>query len=145
MEHRLESAADVFRALQEVMPQGHFSSWPEYVYIFADHVGQEPRLRRPRPGPCQITEAEEALLWMRWLEPADTRLLWLRADRKPWKLICWEIGIRRATANLRWQYGIAVIVCRMNGRRVPRKRSMKVVIAKAGQRSVIQRVSANPE
>ncbi len=145
VEDRLESAADVFRTLPGVMPQGFFNAWPEYFHSFADHVDQEPRMRRPRPGPRQITEADEALLWLRWLEPADARLLWLRADRKPWKLICWEIGISRATANRRWHYGIAVIVWRLNGRRVPRKRSMKVVIAKAGQRSVIQRLSANPE
>lgn len=88
-------------------------------------------MRRPRPGPRQITEADEALQWLRWLEPADTRLLWLRADRKPWKLICWEIGIRRATANRRWQYGIAVIVCRMNGRRLSARTSMAQVIRQA--------------
>lgn len=131
VEDRLESAADVFRALPKVMPQGHFSAWPEYIYTFADHVGQEPRMRRPRPGPRQITEADEALLWLRWLEPADTRLLWLRADRKPWKLICWEIGMSRATANRRWHYGIAVIVCRLNGRRLSTRTSMDQVIRQA--------------
>jgi hypothetical protein len=131
VEDRLESAADVFRSLPEVKPQGYFNAWPEYVHSFADQVGQEPRTRRPRPGPRQITEADESLLWLRWLDPADARLLWLRANRKPWKLVCWELGISRATANRRWQYGIAVIVWRLNGRRLSAKASVRQVIRQA--------------
>ena len=46
-------------------------------------------------------EAEEALLWLRWLERDDARIVWLRAERTPWKPICWEMGISRATANRR--------------------------------------------
>jgi hypothetical protein len=80
-----------------------------------------------------ITEAEETLLWLRWLEKDDARLVWLRANRTPWKKICWELGISRPTANRRWQYGIAVIVWRLNGKRVPRKRSRKFVVARAAR------------
>ena len=130
VEDQLESAADVFRSLPEVNPKGYFNAWPEYFHSFADKVGQEPGLRRPRPGPRQITQAEETLLWLRWLDPGDARLLWLRANRKQWKPICWELGVSRATANRRWQYGIAVIVWRLNGRRVPGKRSMEFIVAK---------------
>ena len=127
---RLESAADVFRSLPGVMPQGFFNAWPEYFHSVADKVGQQPQIRRPRPSPRQITEAEETLLWLRWLDPDDARLLWLRANRTPWKPICWELGISRATANRRWQYGLAVIVWRLNGKRVPGKQSMEFLVAK---------------
>jgi hypothetical protein len=64
---RLELAADVFARLPGVKPQGHFRAWPEYFHSFGDQVGQEPKMRRPRPSPRDITEAEEALLWLRWL------------------------------------------------------------------------------
>jgi len=131
VQDRLELAADVFAQLPAVKPRGYFNAWPEYFHSFADQVGQEPQMRRPRPSPRQITEAEEAMLWLRWLERDDARLVWLRANRTPWKPICWELGISRATANRRWQYGIAVIVWRLNGRRVPRKRSLVYVIDKA--------------
>ncbi len=63
----------MFRALPGVKPQGYFNAWPEYVHSFADKVGQEPRMRRPLPGPRQITQAEETLLWLRWLEVEDAR------------------------------------------------------------------------
>jgi hypothetical protein len=36
VEDRLESAADVFRTLPGVMPQGFFNAWPEYFHSFAD-------------------------------------------------------------------------------------------------------------
>ncbi|GGB62745.1 hypothetical protein GCM10011316_38300 [Roseibium aquae] len=129
VQDRLEMAADVFAQLPAVKPQGPFNAWPEYFHSFADQVGQQPQMRRPRPGPRQITQAEEAMLWLRWLEKDDARIVWLRANRTPWKPICWELGISRATANRRWQYGIAVIVWRLNWRQVPRKRSMEFVVA----------------
>jgi hypothetical protein len=95
-------------------------------------------MRRPRPSPRQITEAEEAMLWLRWLEKDDARLVWLRANRTPWKKICWELGISRATANRRWQYGIAVIVWRLNGKRVPTE-AVDGVRDQAGAHSCIPR------
>ena len=30
---------------------------------------------------------EEALLWLRWLEKDDARIVWLRANGKPWRKI----------------------------------------------------------
>jgi len=131
VQDRLELAADVFAQLPGVKPTGYFNAWPEYLHSFADKVGQEPQMRRPRPGPRDITQAEEAMLWLRWLERDDARIVWLRANRKPWKKITWEIGTSRATANRRWQYGIAVMVWRLNGKRVPTKRSMEYVISGA--------------
>ncbi|WP_394227067.1 DUF6362 family protein [Paracoccus marcusii] len=128
VQDRLELAASVMRQMPGVMPQGFFNAWPEYFHSFADKVGQEPQMRRPRPSPRQITQAEEAMLWLRWLEKDDARLVWLRANGTPWKPICWELGISRATANRRWQYGIAVIVWRLNGRSAPRNRSMQFVV-----------------
>lgn len=128
VQDRLELAAGVMRQMPGVMPQGFFNAWPEYFHSFADKVGQEPQMQRPRPSPRQITQAEEAMLWLRWLEKDDARLVWLRANGTPWKPICWELGISRATANRRWQYGIAVIVWRLNGRRVPQNRSINFVV-----------------
>ena len=131
VEDRIETAAEVFRALPGVRPQGYSNAWPEYFHSFGDKVGQQPETRPPRPGPRAITEAEATLRWLRWLEPQDARLVWLRANRTAWKPICWEFGISRATANRRWEYGLSVITWRLNGKRVPAKRSMDHVIQRA--------------
>ncbi|HDP90101.1 MAG TPA: hypothetical protein ENN42_09135 [Thioalkalivibrio sp.] len=134
VQDRLELAAGVMRQMPGVMPQGFFNAWPEYLHSFADKVGQEPQMRRSRPSPRQITQAEEAMLWLRWLESEDARLVWARVDGMAWKPICWQFGISRATANRRWQYGLAVIVWRLNGKRVPTKRSKAFVVSKAASR-----------
>ena len=125
---RLELAAEVMKSLPPVRPQGYVNAWPEYVSTFADQVGQEPRMKKPLPSPRMITEADEALLWLRWLDKDIGQILWARANRKPWKRITWYHGISRATAHRRFEYGLAVIVWKLNGRTVPRKRSMEYVI-----------------
>ena len=125
---RLDLAADVMHSLPPVGPQGYVSAWPEYVSSFADQVEQEPRMKKPLPSPRMITQADEAMLWLRWLDKDIGEILWARANRKPWKRITWHHGISRATAHRRYEYGLAIIVWRLNGRRVPRKRSMAFVI-----------------
>ena len=65
---RLELAAEVMKSLPPVRPQGYVSAWPEYISTFADQVGQEPRMKKPLPSPRMITEADQALLWLSWLD-----------------------------------------------------------------------------
>jgi len=129
---RLELAADVMKSLPAVRPQGYFNAWPEYFHSFADQVGQEPRMRKPLPSPRMISEADAAMLWLRWVDKDIAQILWARANRTAWKGICWEHGISRAAANRRHEYGLAVIVWRLNGKTPPKKRSMQYVIARAG-------------
>lgn len=135
VQDRLEQAADVFRSLPNVKPQGFFNAWPEYFHSFADKVGQEPRMRRPLPSPRMITEAEEAMLWLRWLEKDDARIVWLRANRTPWKKITWEVGLSRPAANRHWQYGLALITWRLSGRTPSSKRSRRFVVENADKLS----------
>ena len=131
VQDRLELAADVMKSLPAVRPQGYFNAWPEYFHCFADQVGQEARMRKPLPSPRMITEADAAMLWLRWVDKDIAQILWARANRKAWKGICWEHGISRAAANRRHEYGLAVIVWRLNGKTPPRKRSMQYVIQRA--------------
>ncbi len=126
---RLDLAADVMRSMPPVRPQGYFNAWPEYVATFADQVGQEPRMKKPCPSPRMITQADEAMLWLRWLDKDVAQILWARSNRWSWKKVCWHHGISRPTACRRYEYGLAVIALRLNGRTVQRKRSMAFVIA----------------
>ena len=121
VEDRLIEAADVLSRLPEERVRGYFSVWPEVVRGFADMVGQTPEpMRRPPPSAAAITRMEEALEWIRFLAPDDGKLVWARAEKTPWKGICWRFGIARATAHRRWRYGISVITLRLNGKRVLR-------------------------
>jgi hypothetical protein len=129
VEERLIEAADVMKRLPEVRVQGYFSVWPKIVHEFADLVGQEPpRMKRPPPLPDAISRMEATLPWLRWLEPDDARLVWARAEGTPWKPICWRFGISRATACRRWEYGLSVITWKLNGQKVPAKRSRAFLV-----------------
>jgi hypothetical protein len=135
VEERLAEAASVMRRLPAVRVPGYFNTWPRTVVEFADRVGQEPeRMRLPPPSSAAITRMEQAVLWLRWLEVDDAKLVWARSGGTPWKAITWRFGIARATAHRRWQYGLSVIAWKLNGRRVSRKRSQQFVIAGVGGR-----------
>lgn len=99
VEARLESAVSVMRAQPAVKPQGTFSAWPTYFHEFADKVGQKPSMRRPQPSPRAITEAEDAMLWLRWLDVDDARIVWARAEGTAWKPICWRLGMSGVSAH----------------------------------------------
>jgi hypothetical protein len=132
VEQRLEEAVDTLDRLPEERVRGFYSYWPDMISDFSDKVGQTPDpMRRPPPSPAAISRMDEVLTWMKFLDPEDARLVWARAERTPWKQICWRFGIARATACRRWQYGIAVITLRLNGHRVATKRSTRYVIERA--------------
>lgn len=132
VEERLHEAADVMKRLPEVRVQGYYSLWPKMLAEFSDLVGQEPQpLKRPPPSPDAITRMEETLGWLRWLEAEDAKLAWARAERTPWKMICWRFGVCRATAHRRWEYALSLITWRLNGWRVPGKRSRRFVVERA--------------
>lgn len=133
VEERLAEAADVLKRLPEVKVQGYFNLWPKIIYEFGDLVGQEPpRLRRPPPLPDAISRMEETLDWTIGLDPADARIVWLRAAGERWKTICWKVGLQRSAAHEHWLYALCVIAWRLNGRRLNRNHSRRRVIEMTG-------------
>ena len=58
-----------------------------------------------------------------------------RADGMAWKPICWQFGLSRTAATKRWQYGLAVITWRLNGRVPSARRSQQFVIENANRLS----------
>ena len=137
VEDRLEEAADVLKRLPEQKVQGYFNVWPEMVQSFADLVGQTPEpMRRPPPSAASISRMDETMVWMNYLAVEDARLLWMRAERKHWKEICWGFGFSRSTAIRRHKFALSVIALRLNGLPVPSKRSRSFVIKSARRLSI---------
>lgn len=128
VEERLSEAAFVLKRLPAERRRGYFNVWPQIVHDFADKVGQEPRPMRVLPSPAAISRMEETLSWTVGLDPIDGKIVWMRAHGERWKAICWSVGMQRSAAHEHWLYALCVIAFRLNGRRVPGKRSRRYII-----------------
>jgi hypothetical protein len=106
----LAEAADTLRRLPEHTVQGYFNKWPEIVPAGTD-AG---RMTRLVPSPSAIDQMDSVLLWLRWLERDDRRLVWQRANGRPWKAIAKDYGVDRAAAWRRWVYALVTIAARLN-------------------------------
>ena len=132
VEARLSEAAYVLKRLPEPRLSGYFSTWPEFVYSFADKVGQEPKPMRVLPSPQAISRMEETLTWTAGLDAIDGKIVWMKAYGERWKSICWAVGLQRSAAHQHWLYGLSVISLRLNKRRFNSKLSKQHVIKLAG-------------
>ncbi len=122
VEEQLAEAADVLKRLPEEQVQGYFSTWPEVVRSVYDAFGwHDSVLKRPWPSPASIDRMDEAMRWLRWLEPADAKIVWSRASGKRWKPICYVAGMGRTAAWERWVMGLCVIAMKLNGTDIPKR------------------------
>jgi hypothetical protein len=143
IEERLAEAADTLRRLPEVRVQGHASTWPPYNQECL--ATEDVTLRRPPPSAAAITRMDEALPWLQLLDPVDARIVWLRADGDPWKIICWKVGLTRSAAHRHWLFALCVIAWKLNGLRIPKHISKVDLIArtKAAEESEM-RIDTSP-
>lgn len=120
VEARLEEAHGTLRCLPEERVRAARSSWPPYLHDFRDVYGQEPApLRLGPPSAVAITRMDEALDWLRRLDPDDAKLVWARAEGMPWKGIAWRFGLTVRTAQRRHQHAVHALVWRLLGRPLP--------------------------
>lgn len=129
VEERMVEAADTLKRLPEERVRGYFSTWPPVIRDYWEAFGREDvRLRRGPPSAAAITRMDEALAWLAWLDPAEARIVWLRASGERWKTVCWKVGLARTAAHQHWMYALCVISWRLNGRRLPHNVSRRRVI-----------------
>lgn len=132
VEERMVEAADTLKRLPEERVRGYFSTWPTVIRDYWEAFGREDvRLRRGPPSAAAIDRMDEALAWLAWLDPAEARIVWLRASGERWKTVCWKVGLARTAAHQHWMYALCVISWRLNGRRLPHNVSRRRVIEEA--------------
>ena len=99
VEERLTDAARTLRRLPEEKVKGYTSSWPAIVRYEMEILQMEAQPMRIRPSSEDISEMEEVMfVWLRWLDVEERKLVWLRAERVRWKLICGRFGVGRTKA-----------------------------------------------
>jgi len=111
---RLEEAAGTLRRLPDKKLQELKSNWPETIPTWGEYGSDEIRLRLGPPSPDAIDRMDQTLGWLRWLEPAQARLVWARAERIPWKLILRQLGGGRETARQKLRAALSIIVSHLN-------------------------------
>ena len=87
-----------------------------------------------------ISRMEVTIRWFAWLEPIDSRIVWLRASGSRWKSVCWTVGLARAAAHEHWRYALCLIAWRLNGKdrlqHVGRRRMIAHARASGGARQI---------
>jgi hypothetical protein len=121
VEARLEEAAGILQRLPEEKLRGMKSNWPETLPSREDYDLATAKQRLGPPSPEAIDQMDEAMEWLRWLEPEDIRLLWFRAEKIPWKIIMRQFGLARSTITARWKSAVSQIVTILN---LPKKVSV---------------------
>ena len=105
-----EEALRTMKKLPSAKLRDYFTSWPQVVYSEIEILRMDQTSKKWRPTPEAISHMEKTCSWIHFLEETEERkIVWLRATRTPWKLICGEFGISRATANRKWKNAIRQI------------------------------------
>ena len=114
VEDRIHDAACTLRRLPEERVQGYFSTWPKIKRDEMEILQMEKEPMRVRPSMDDITEMEEVLfVWLRWLEVDERKLVWQRAERVRWKLICAQFGVGRTKAWEMYKCALGKIAARI--------------------------------
>ena len=114
---QLEEAAETMKRLPAtgLKPASYTSSWPPFLRDVHESYGwNQAKVRLGPPTPEAIDRMHGVLEWLRWLEPEDVKLLWLRAERVPWKLIMRRFGLARSTLSARWKSALFQVVAILN-------------------------------
>lgn len=112
---RFEEAAHTARRLPPVKVQGYFNGWPAIQRMPWENLGVEPEPCRFPPSPKAIDRMIEAMQWVAWLEEDERHLIWMRANRCRWRVICSRFGCDRTTAWRRWQRAVDAVTSRLMG------------------------------
>src|SRR5574344_1616855 len=102
IKQELETAAYVERLLPAVRSPKYRCLMPDIVYTPQEIAFMDRRPIKPRPTQEQISLWERVILeWLSVLEKDERRLVWKRANRLPWKLLCREFRVSRQILDLR--------------------------------------------
>ena len=120
----LETAAYVDRLLPPVKAPKYRCFMPEIIYTPQELMFMDRRLLKVKPTQEQISLWERVVLeWLPILSINDRSLVWKRANRIPWKLLCREFGLERTEMWRRYHGVLIKISFYINGKNVGNKKA----------------------
>ena len=96
---RFEEAVYTAKRLPPVIIRGCKAAWPDIIYTPLEILQQEKRPIKLRPSSEQLSRLDEVLSWTPLLTELERKLIWYKAQRKPWKFICTALGISKSSGN----------------------------------------------
>ena len=64
--------------------------------------------------PKKIIKCLETLTWLKWVEKEQRDILWMRANKEPYKIIYRKIGLNRMTTWRKWCGALNTIAKKLN-------------------------------
>ncbi len=104
------------RKLPPVKQRGYISLWPSIIYTPNELLFQEKVPMQIKATPEAITRLERTFGWMTWLTVEERKLIWRRAARVRWKIICRELGCSRTLVWKKWLRACNKIASKLNSR-----------------------------
>ncbi len=110
-----EEAIRTLKKLPSESLRDYFTIWPEVIYTPIEIIRMDQKPRKWSATPEAISRMEKVFSWIHLLDDVEERkIIWLRVKRTPWKLICAEFRISRATANRKWKNAILGITLKLD-------------------------------
>lgn len=112
----LEEAARTLHRLPAVKVPGHYNLWPPIVRTAFEQLQSDTvPVRLGPPMPEAITRMEMALQWLWWInDDLERKIVWMRAEKVRWKVICWKLGIGKTKCRDIWTSGMLKIQFNLN-------------------------------
>ena len=116
---QLEDTIRTLEKLPPVVVQGYINLWPSIKYTELEILQQEKLPIKLRARLDEITRLEETFSWMGCLEIDERKLIWKRAAKVRWKVICREWGCDRSTVWRQWVIALTKIATHLNSKNPP--------------------------
>lgn len=112
----LRDAAGIHRRLPPVKVPTYRTLWPEtlkddWTRLY-DMVNGRTNIGSPYPA--EVTYSEEIMAWLRWLDRHHQQVVWMRANRIPWKIITEELDRAKTTLWHDMRSGLNQIASRLD-------------------------------
>lgn len=117
VEHRFEACMTTLHRLPNEHYLGYSRVWLEVVRTPREMARHEPEPIRLAATPRQVTEMEETMAWLHWLNPLQRKFIWLRADRYSWREIAKKTGFPKTSAQLYWKRALEQVVEHLQAQR----------------------------
>ncbi len=112
---RLREAAETENRLPKVGHRPLRALWPQ-IQDVDTYNKKRATIQTEPPTPEAIDRMDECLEWVSWVaknSQDQARVLWLRAQNHPWKVIVRNHGMSRTWWNNQHQLGLHTIIARL--------------------------------